>query len=161
MTELTDHEKFKRALAGDAVMMGTLANTVAEKYGSEGLEALRDGLEKAYRPLMTHLAGEVGARTGDGGIEDWAKLERLICDILGAEYQIETTPTRGSLKASYCPMASQYRRIAPDFCPLVLIGVERAIASTINPRMKVHGAQYIPKGDDYCEIVCELKEETE
>ena len=160
MTELTDQEKFRRALAGDAVMIGTLVNTMVEKHGIEELEVLRDGLEKAYLPLMIYLAKEVGARTSDGGIEDWAKLERLVCDILGAEYQIETTPRRGSLKVSYCPMASQYRRITPDFCPLVLIGVERAIASTINPRMEVHGTQYIPKGDNYCEIVCDLKEET-
>ena len=158
MKKSSAQERVKRAIMGDAAIIGTMAKIIKEKYGNEGLEAIRDGLEKSFPSLMKRLAKEAGVKTGDGTIADWAKLEKLICSVSGMEFLTEVTPTRGSVKITYCPMATQYQRTSPDLCRMMFIGIERAIASTINPRMKVHGARYIPDGDEYCEIICELKD---
>lgn len=152
-------EKFRRVVAGDAVLIVTLVKAVKEQYGEDGLAVLRSALEQTFRGIIPAIAREAGARTKDGGIADWAKLERFLCDIVGMEHNLEVTPQRGVLRVSTCPYLAQYQRTFPEFCPEVLIGIERAIAGTINQKMKVRAGQCMTLGDKVCELVCELNEE--
>jgi hypothetical protein len=160
MTQLSLEERLHRTITGDAAIIASLAKAVGEAYGEEGLEVLSQAMEKTFRPIMATIAKQVGARLGDGNISDWAKLERYLCEITGIEADIiEISPTKGVVKARVCPAANQYQRVFPELCPQVMIGLERAIAGTVNPRLRVHGEKYIPRGDEICEIHCELEEE--
>jgi hypothetical protein len=157
MKAMSVEERFHRSLAGDAAIIATMARAVKEKYGEEGIAALRDGLEQTYRRLIPAVARQAGARVGDGTVEDWAKVEAYICQMEGMEYELEVTPEKGVLRVSSCPMEGQYRRISPDCCPEVFIGIERGIAGTINPNLEVRGGRYLPRGEGCCEIICQLK----
>lgn len=152
-------ERFRRTIAGDAVLIATLTKAVKEQYGENGLAVLRNALEQTFRGIIPTIAREAGARTKDGGIADWAKLEKFLSDIVNMEHDLEVTPQRGVLRVSTCPYLAQYQRTFPEFCPEVLIGIERAIAGTINPKMKVRSQQCMTLGDKVCELVCELNEE--
>jgi len=152
-------ERFRRLVAADAIMIATLAKAVKESYGDEGLAVLRNAMEETFRHIIPSIAREVGARIGDGGIADWANVERFICNASNMETDIEVTPQRGILRVTTCPYLKQYQRTFPQFCPEVLIGMERAIAGTINPRLEVRGQQYLTLGDNVCEIVCQLSED--
>jgi len=152
-------EKLQRLVSADAIMIATLAKAMNDKYGDEGLAAQRDALEGVFRKIIPSIAKTVGAKIGDGGIEDWAKLEKYICDASDMANEIEVTPRRGVLRVTTCPYLKQYQRTFPEYCTEVLIGMERAIAGTVNPKMKVHGEKYLVFGDPICEIVCELKED--
>lgn len=152
-------EKLQRLVSADAIMIATLAKAIKEKYGDEGLAAQRNALEETFRKIIPSIARTAGARIGDGDINDWAKVEKFICDASDMENDIEVTPQRGILRVSTCPYLKQYQRTFPQYCPDVLVGMERAIAGTINPKMKVHVEKYMVLGDPICEIVCELKED--
>ncbi len=157
MQAMSMEEGLHRSLAGDAAIIATMVRTVKEKYGEEGLAALRDGLEETYRRLIPSVARQAGARVGDGTVEDWATVEAYICQMGGMEYELEVTPEKGVLRVSRCHMEGQYRRIAPDCCPEVFIGLERGIAGAINPNLEVKGGRYLPRGEGCCEIICQLK----
>jgi hypothetical protein len=157
MQAMSVEERFHRSLAGDAAIIATMARAVQEKYGKEGLAAMRDSLEETYRRLIPAVARQAGARVGDGTIEDWARVEAYICQMEGMEYELEVTPEKGVLRVSSCPMEGQFRRISTDCCPEVFIGIERGIAGTINPNLEVKGGRYLPRGEGCCEIICQLK----
>ena len=152
-------EKLQRLVSADAIMIATLTKAIKEKYGDEGLVAQRNALEETFRKIIPSIARTVGARIGDGGIADWAKVEKFICDASDMANDIEVTPQRGVLRVSTCPYLKQYQRTFPQFCTDVLIGMERAIAGTINPKMEVRGEKYLVFGDPICEIICELNED--
>lgn len=158
MHVMAEEEKFRKALAGDAVMIASIAKGVKDKFGDPGIEAMRDALTQTYRKLIPVVARQAGARVLDGTIADWLKVETYMCQIAGMEYETEQSPSRGVLRVKSCPMEGQYRRLYPDICPVVFIGIERGIASAINPRMKVTGGRYLPRGEGCCEIICELSE---
>ncbi|MFQ5827273.1 MAG: L-2-amino-thiazoline-4-carboxylic acid hydrolase [Dehalococcoidia bacterium] len=159
MAQLSLEERLHRTITGDAAIIASLAKAVSEAYGEEGLEVLRGAMERTFRPIMATLAKQVGARLGDGDVSDWAKLERFLCQVTGIEGDIvEVSPNKGMVKVSFCPAAAQYKRVFPDLCPQVFIGLERAIAGAVNPRLRVRGEKYIPRGDEICEIHCELEE---
>jgi hypothetical protein len=159
MDELSVEERLHRTINGDAAIIATLARAVGEAYGEEGLEVLRQAMEKTFRPIMASVARQEGARLGNGDISDWAKLERFLCQATGIEGEIiEVSPGKGVVRVTSCPAAAQYKRVFPELCPQVFIGLERAIAGTVNPKLKVRGERYIPRGDDICEIHCELEE---
>lgn len=157
MSGMSMEERFHRSLAGDAAIIASMARAVKEKYGEAGLAAMRDGLEQTYRRLIPAVARQAGAKVGDGTIEDWAKVESYICHMEGMEYQLELTPQKGVLRVTSCPMEGQYRRIFPDCCPVVFIGIERGIAGSINPNLEVKGGRYLPRGEGCCEIICQVK----
>ena len=142
----------------DAVMIATLAKAVHENYGEEGLAVLRNTMEKTFRRIIANIAKHMGAKTQDGSINDWANVEKYIGGFLGMEGDFEITPTKGVMRVRNCPYAKQYQRTFPEVCSEVLIGCERAIAGTINDRMRVRGEKYITLGHGVCEIVCELEE---
>jgi hypothetical protein len=157
MTTMSMEERLHRSVAGDAAIIATMARSTKEKYGEEGLTALRDGLEETYRRLIPSVARQAGARVGDGTIEDWATVEAYICQMGGMEFELEVTPEKGVLRVKSCPMEGQFRRISPDCCPDVFIGIERGIAGAINPNLEVKGGRYLPRGEGCCEIICQLK----
>lgn len=158
MPSMSEEERLHKALAGDAAIIATMVKAIGDKFGPEGLAALRDSLTETYRKLIPAVARQAGARVGDGGVEDWAKVERYMCALCGMEYQAEITPKRGVLRVSSCPMAGQYQRLSPGCCPEVFIGIERGIAQAINPRLQIKGNKYLTRGEECCEIVCELTE---
>lgn len=151
-------EKLQRLVSADAIMIATMAKAVKEKYGEEGLAAQRNALEETFRKIIPSIARAAGVRVGDGDVTDWAKVEKFICDASDMKNEIEVTPRRGVLRVSTCPYLKQYQRTFPQVCTDVLIGMERAIAGTINPKMKVHAEKYMVLGDPICEIVCEMEE---
>jgi len=153
---MSEEERLFKAVAGDAAIIASMARAVWDRFGEEGLEALRQQLTETYRKLIPAVARQAGARVGDGGIEDWLKVETYICRLSGMDFETEAGPDRGVLRVTRCPMEGQYRRIYPDCCPKVFIGIERGIAGAINPRMQVRGVRYLPRGEGACEIVCEL-----
>ncbi len=119
MTTMSMEERLHRSVAGDAAIIATMAQSTKEKYGEEGLTALRDGLEETYRRLIPSVARQAGARVGDGTIEDWATVEAYICRMGGMEFELEVTPEKGILRVNSCPMEGQFRRISQDCCPEV------------------------------------------
>lgn len=157
MPEMPDGERFLKAVTGDAAIIASMGRAVCDQFGEEGLEALRQQLAETYRKLIPAVARQAGARVGDGDIEDWCKVEAYICRLAGLEFQTEASPGKGVLRVTRCPMEGQYRRIYPECCRQVLIGVEWGIGAAINPRMRVKGERYLPSGEGACEIVCELK----
>ena len=157
MHRMPEEERFQKAVAGDAAIIASMARAVRDRFGEAGLEALRQQLTETYRKLIPSVARQAGARVGDGGIEDWLKVESYICQLSGMDFQTEAGPNRGVLRVTRCPMEGQYRRIDPDCCRDVFIGLERGIIAAINPRMQVKGLRYLPRGEGACELVCELK----
>lgn len=159
MVELSLEERYRRALAGDAMMLGTIVKAVHDKFGPQALEAMRQAMEASSQAVAAVLAKQVGARIGDGDVTDVAKIAHLIDSIQGIDSQwVELTPQRGMIRARSCLAAAQYRRYFPEFCPSVLSGLELGIAKVINPRMVAYSTgKYLSRGDDCCEIVYELK----
>ena len=158
MVELSIEEKFRRVIAGDAAIIAVLVKAVNDKYGAEGLNALREAIEREFPKVFWHIGTEIGAKVEDGDATDWAKIEDYVSGMSGTELEIDASPNRAVLRVKSCPRAGQYKRIFPELCSLVFIGMERAIASAVNPRLKVHGEKSLPRGDECCEIRCELVE---
>ena len=158
MDEISMEDRLRRTVAGDSAIIGILARAVNAKYGAEGLEALREAIEDEFPKMFSAVGKQIGARVGDGDATDWAKIEHHVSGMSGVELEIEASPNRAVLKVKSCPRADQYRRVFPDFCRLVFIGMERAIGRAVNPRLEVHGVKTLPEGDDCCEIHCYLPE---
>lgn len=159
MAELSLEERYRRVIAGDAMMLGTIVKAMYDKYGPGAIEAMRQAMEASSQAVGAVLAKQVGARIGNGDVTDVAKIAHLVDCIQGIDSQwVELTPRRGVIRAKSCIAATQYRRYFPDFCPAVLSGLELGIAKVINPRMVAYSTgKYLTKGDDCCEIVYELK----
>ncbi|MBU2643552.1 L-2-amino-thiazoline-4-carboxylic acid hydrolase [bacterium] len=149
--------EFMGILENDAIMIATMGKAVKEAYGEEGLKILQDALEEKYKRIVPAAAKHSGARLNDGTIEDWVKVEQLFGKGMGIEGEFEVTPTRGLMRVTNCPYARQYAKVFPGICPEVLIGCERAIAKTINPKLQVRGQKYLTLGDDVCEIIVEFE----
>ncbi|MFQ5827207.1 MAG: L-2-amino-thiazoline-4-carboxylic acid hydrolase [Dehalococcoidia bacterium] len=158
MAELSPEERLRRTVAGDSAIIAVLARAVNDKYGAEGLEALREAIENEFPRMFAAVGKQIGARVGDGDAADWAKIEQHVSGMSGVELEVEASPHRAVLRVKSCPRAEQYRRVFPDFCRLVFIGMERAIARAVNPKLEVHGEKTLPGGDDCCEIHCQLPE---
>jgi hypothetical protein len=150
--------EFQGLLENDAVMIATLCKAVKERYGAEGIEVLRDAMQKKYSRIVPKAAQLAGARIGDGTIEDWANVERYFGQAMGIESGgYEITPTRGLMRMKKCPYAKMYGKVFPGTCPEVLIGCEEAIAQTINPKLHARGQKYLTRGEDCCEIIVEFE----
>ncbi|HEX77727.1 MAG TPA: hypothetical protein G4O03_04865 [Dehalococcoidia bacterium] len=159
MAELSAEEKVRRARAGDATVAAAMAKAVAEKYGAEGLAALREELFNTYMKFLPKMAAQLGIRPGEGHCQDWVKLESAISDIAGAACTVvESSPKRAVMRFTSCVSAGAYRRTFPQMCREVIVGVERAGAATVNPKMRFTATKFMPEGDEYCEIICELEE---
>lgn len=159
MRDLSMEERLKRVVAGDSAMLAVLAKAVNNKYGAEGLRVLREAFEREFVPIQLQAAKQIGARTGNGDATDWVKIESYVSGIGGTELEVvESSPTRAVIRAKSCPRAAQVKKIFPDFCRLVFVGLDRAMALAINPKMEVHARKSLPSGDDCCELYCELRE---
>ena len=138
--------------------MAALANGVYEKYGDEGLAAMAKGMEEAFTPVARSIGKKIGVPLGTGEAKDWVKLDAQ----MGSGMVMQCKFTQVSDKSAYvtvteCAYADQVKRIFPAFCRKVLIGCERAIARSVNPKMDAHGEKYIPEGDSVCEIHADLR----
>lgn len=158
MPDLSMEERLRRTVAGDAAIIAILTKAVADTYGAKGLNILKEAIEREFPPILRHIGRQIGANVENGDATDWAKIEKYVSEMSGTELEIKATSTSAVIKALSCPRAEQYRRIFPDFCRLVFIGMERAIASAVNPALEVWGEKSIPNGDEYCEIRCQLKQ---
>lgn len=159
MKELSMEERLKRAVSGDTAIFAVLAKAVNDKYGAGGLVILREALEKEFVPIQLYTAKQLGVRTGNGSAIDWVKIESYVSGVGGTELEIvESNPTRSIIRIKSCPRAAQVKRIFPNFCRLVFVGLDRAMAHAVNPKLGVRGEKFLPNGDEYCEFCCELKE---
>jgi len=148
--------EFLGILENDAIMIATLGKAVKDHYGDEGLVVLQNAMEDKYSRIVPAAAKLAGATLQHGTVEDWVIVEKFFGKAMGIEGEFEVTPTRGLMRVTDCPYAKQYGKVFPGICPEVLIGCERAIAKTINPRLEVRGQKYLTQGDDVCEIIVEF-----
>lgn len=151
--------EFQAMLENDAIMIATMGKAVKDKYGDEGIAVLQDAMEKKYSRIVPAAAKLAGARISDGDIGDWVKVEAYFGKGMGMEGEFEVTERRGLMRIKTCPFARQYSKVFPGICPEVLIGCERAIAHTINPKLKVTGQKYMTTGEEVCEIIVEFEEQ--
>ncbi|MBI4288310.1 MAG: L-2-amino-thiazoline-4-carboxylic acid hydrolase [Chloroflexi bacterium] len=148
----------KKAIAGDAAMMAAMAKGVYEKYGDEGLAAMARGMQEAFTPLAQSIGKRLGVPIGKGEARDWVKLDGFMGSGMAMQCKFTQVSDKGAyVTVTECPYADQVKRIFPAFCRKVLIGVERAIAQSVNPSMEAHGEKYLPEGDDVCEIHADLR----
>ncbi|MDP2954551.1 MAG: hypothetical protein Q8O76_14710, partial [Chloroflexota bacterium] len=68
MADLPLEERYRRALAGDAMVLGTCVKAVYEKYGQGAIDAMRQAMEASAQAVGTALAKQVGARVGNGDV---------------------------------------------------------------------------------------------
>jgi hypothetical protein len=155
--EMNITPEFQGMLENDAIMIGTLCKAVNDRYGEEGIAVLREAMQQKYSRIVPAATKLAGAKTGDGGIEDWVKVESYFGKGMGMEGEFEVTPTRGLMRVKKCPYAAQYSRVFPGTCPQVLIGCEEAIAQTVNPKLHAKGQKYMTTGEECCEIVVEFE----
>lgn len=154
----SSEEALRKAISGDAAMLAAMAKAIYEKYGDEGLATMAKGLETTFTPLARTMGHKLGIALGKGQAEDWVKLDGYMGSGMDMESEfITVSPTSAFVRVTRCPYTDQVRRIFPDFCRKVLIGAERAIAHTVNPKMEPYGTKYIPEGDEICEIHCDLR----
>jgi len=159
MAELSPEEKVKRARAGDATVAACMAKAVAQKYGAEGLAALKDELFNTYMKFLPKMAAQLGIRPGEGDCQDWVRLESALSDVAGAVYTVvESSPKRAVMRFTSCVTAGAYQRTFPQMCREVIAGVERAGAAAVNPQIRFTATKFLPEGDEYCEIICELED---
>lgn len=157
---ITLEEKYRRAIAGDALIIATITKAISDKYGEEGLNAIRQELVKVASGAMLHLAKQLGVRIGNGDVSDVAKIGRFVDEVsaVESEYVVES-PKRCVVRATSCVAGTQYKRIFPDCCGTVYMGMVGAISSVINPKIKFYPTgKYLPKGDEFCEFICELED---
>lgn len=143
----------------DAALLSTFAKAIKERYGSEGIAVLRDSLEAFIHDKLAPIwATEARAKIGDGGLEDWGKVEKFVGSS-GPDLpcEVEVGPDQATLRITACPYAGQFRRIFPEMCREVYIGFERGLASVINPSLEVQGVRYLPEGAECCELICKFK----
>lgn len=159
--ELSLEERYRRIIAADAMIAATMAKTIYDKWGVEGLTSIKEELAKVFRGVVSRVARQVGARLKDGDVIDLAKVSRVIDWVTGIESEYtELTPTRGIVRASSCIAAKWYYRIFPEYCPLLLFAsMLPVLASTINPKIKVRPTgSWLCKGDEYCEVLFEIED---
>jgi hypothetical protein len=150
--------EFQGLLENDAIMIATMGKAIKDKYGDEGIAVLQEAMEKKYSRIVPAAARLAGARLSDGGIEDWVKVEAYFGKGMGMEGEFEVTENRGLMRVRNCPFAKMYSKVFPGICPEVLIGCERAIAHTINPKLNARGQKYMTTGEEVCEIVVEFED---
>lgn len=155
--KLSPEERLQRTVAGDAAIIALLARAVGEKYGAEGLATLREAIEKEFPRMFAHVGRQLGARVAGGDATDWANIESYVSGMGGTVVQVEAKPDYAVLRVTSCPRADQFKRVFPDFCRLVWCGMEKAIGAAVNPRLVVRTTRTIPSGDEYCEVVCEMR----
>lgn len=162
MAESSVEERIREAVArvasGDAAIMAAMAKAIKDKYGEEGITAIRDAIVRDIAPLFAYVGKKAGARVGNGDATDWVKIEHAIS---GVEIEIlELTPTRARVKNTECPRVRQIRRVWPNFCREVWIAVEQAAAHAANPKLLVYPYEKnLSSGEDCCQMFCELKEQ--
>lgn len=157
-SELEVTSVVQQALSSDASMLAIVCKAVSENWGEKGMAVLQAALEKELAPGIAQAAKAAGIRTGDGTIEDWARLEQYAGRFMGIDAEWEITPERGLQRMVKCPYAKRYAKVFGRTCPDVLIGCERAIAHVVNPHLQVRGQKYMTTGDDVCELVVEWEE---
>jgi hypothetical protein len=159
MEEKSEGEKALEIVVGFHSLLASWARAISQKYGDEGLAVLRDAMKEHHlKKVFPILAPMAGARVGDGGIEDWARMEEFLSkDLPGCEYEMKVTPERGMMRVTSCPVAGAYKETFPEACPKVIIGFEEAIAGTVNPNLKVRVDRYLTLGASSCDIICEWK----
>lgn len=161
MAQEVGKERVLRAMHMGAVEIARIAKAMYEEYGDKALAIIRDKNFKAGVLAFPAVAKGAGIRTGDGTMEDWLKLARLLGSKALLEYETEYTPERAVFRVTYCPFAEAYKTMFPDYCRrVVTLGTDGAIAAVINPNLEVHGDCYITEGAATCDIVCEWKPET-
>jgi hypothetical protein len=144
-------------LENDAIMIGTLCRAVYDRYGEEGIAVLRNAMQQKYSRIVPAACKLAKAKSGNGGVEDWVRVESYFGERMGMEGEFEVTSTRGLMRIKKCPYAGQYGRVFPGTCPKVLIGCEEAIAQTINSKLHAKGQKYLTMGEDCCEIIVEFE----
>ncbi len=149
--------KLRRQMAVDAGTLAVIVKAIQQKYGDEALEVMRNALNEATLAPTRSKARRAGARVGDGGIEDWIKLEEYMAKESLCDYEVEVSPERGVMRVLDCPMKDAYTAICPDVCTKVLIGAEQAFATAINPNLQSRVDCYMPLGAKSCDVVCEFK----
>ncbi|MDP3064140.1 MAG: L-2-amino-thiazoline-4-carboxylic acid hydrolase [Chloroflexota bacterium] len=153
-------ERYRRAIAGDALIVAALTRAVYEKYGDEGIKTLQKGMERTGRELAKALAKHFDIRVGNGDVTDYAKFVDFFHQVsLMDTKTVELSPKRWVVHATSCPAAAQYKRIFPDFCPWVLVALDRGMSSVVNKKIKAWMTEKcLARGDDYCEYIFELED---
>jgi hypothetical protein len=161
MPEFSVEERIKEAVtkvaSGDAAIMAVMAKAINDKYGEEGLNAIREAIIQHITPLFAHVGKQAGARVGNGDATDWVKIEHAISGV--PVETLDITPTRARIRTTRCPRAKQLRKVWPDFCRKVWIAVEQAAAHAANQKLVVRPYEKnLASGDDCCQILCEFEE---
>ena len=134
-----------------AIDIARFIEALTQNYGEEGNEigirvfgeGVRENAEKAFRKFEKKAKGAMDMLTTfhtAGGIKGEV---------------IESTPTRAVRHETYCPFQGVW---SGEICDKADALSFPAICASLNPKIVFSRPKCLNKGDDYCEIIFEIKE---
>lgn len=150
-------ERISRSIANDAKVMAVMAKATEKMCGIETLKAIKESLAESASQITPPMARIIGAKVGNGGPEDIAKVLAYSWGISGATYAIHTSPMAAKLVCTSYPYGRMYQKHYADFYSKVFIGLDEGMARAINPNFKVVGKKFARVGEDALEIEYILK----
>ncbi len=157
MTQEFGKEKLLQRVHADQCQIASIAKWMYEKYGDEPLDIIRENNFKDRVKTFTAVAKQMGIPIGEGGLEDWLKMQKMLGEAGLLVMEQFSEPDRAVNRTTWCPLAQACKDIFPDYCRKIAIGTERAMAYVVNPDLEVHVDCYIPEGATHCDVVCQWK----
>ncbi len=137
-------------------VIARMVQTVKDKYGEEGLQALSEGIRDwGYWNVSVRQAG---VPVGTGTLRD-LNVELFgpgddICFTVTDEPVITESPDENRLlyRVPRCNVADILAREGPDTCRIISRAVEEGVARVVNPDIRVSGREFLSTGQEACYI---------
>jgi hypothetical protein len=160
---MSTEEKLQTIRRAWPLWVGVISKAVVERYGDEGQTVIKDALcnQGQIHGEKLFVERRHMEPTLRGFIEGYAV--PVAGETLGFEYEIaELSESRCVMRMTRCPLQERWKIVkAPDdMCDIwdsYQLGVRLAL-NPANPIIHYHRKQLF-KGDPYCEVVWEVKED--
>jgi len=160
MTENKNKEIEKLKMAKDILnairvnLWKEFYNTLEREYGRQkAIELSARAVVDAFRPLLetTMMNHEI-----ENNAKGVAELVRMFHELEGLQGEIvESSKKRAVIRERICPSQNN---LPGDWCKMVSPAVMDMVCELINPKLTSYHTSYLTAGDNYCEIIIELRD---
>jgi hypothetical protein len=152
-------KKLDLAQKGLWQMIARIVRVVKDKYGEDGLEAIRDAFR--YSDVHRASAERAGIKSGTGSIRDYIfkmmDVQDSIFLITGKRVITEEPDeNRVHVVVPKCNVAGLIARECPETCDVIAIASAIGWADAVNPNIKYTQDKCLAAGDDSCSIYLEM-----
>jgi len=140
-----DAEKYRRAVPGYMKRIRDLYEAVADRFGEDGLDLIRD----VSRSYGERIARNIQRRGELRGVTAVGRYLLKVFDMVSGDWEVsEYSPDRLVIKVRECP----YPFTRDEICAAHTC-MEEALVTTLDPDLEYRIGRSIPKGDACCEHI--------